>query len=124
MKPSELIIQVRTLITDPSSFLQNGLAAQLANGASTPGDNPDACKFCILGAMSHVIGSSYLSSNREQRVIRLQAEDCITEVIKDCVESKAYIDGKVTIARYNDKMPHDVVLLALDSAAQLARSQE
>jgi hypothetical protein len=52
MTELELLIAARDLLADPSRWIK-GKVAQNATGDARNPDDPDACKWCMNGALVH-----------------------------------------------------------------------
>lgn len=92
MNAKEILLKARKLIELPENWTRNR-SARNKDGIGVEHDHPDACKFCMLGAIWSVAG---YNSDAEE-ILRKQ-----TPV--------------GSISTFNDDSAHEMVLKAFDDA--------
>jgi hypothetical protein len=97
----DTILKALALIENPEAWTQ-GASAQDSAGLPVPPESPQACRWCILGAIDKASNYDY---NRW-----LEA----TRQIRDVLRGKA---TSISIAAFNDSHTHAEVLALLRKAA-------
>jgi hypothetical protein len=52
----EILVEARNLIADPSKWIRGNLALDAEGKRLSDGFDPNACKWCALGAVDKVVG--------------------------------------------------------------------
>jgi hypothetical protein len=97
LQANDIILKVIALIENPKAWTQ-GVPARDVEGTSVPPNNQQACKWCMLGALTKVT-ATYDSWQEAMGKIR------------DAMQ------GDVCIATFNDTHTHAEVLALLRKAA-------
>jgi hypothetical protein len=51
----QILTEAKALVTPIESWLRTGWSAEDGNGAQVSCESPEACRFCMMGAIVHVL---------------------------------------------------------------------
>jgi hypothetical protein len=96
MTERELLIAARDLLADPSRWIKGEIAQNAAGDARNP-DDPDACKWCMNGALIHCAGSGeWWSEERQEPTTLGIALDCLSRITGNNLPVSAWQDREQT----------------------------
>lgn len=100
MKPSEILIKAKALISDPNKWIQD-VYAKDDQGKECDARDSRACYFCSVGALDRITEDVYSYTARSY----LKEQMC------------------ASVPNFNDNNTHAVVMQAWDKAIALAQKE-
>jgi hypothetical protein len=111
----EQAVAVRNLLADKSRWITGGLAED-AQGNTVFPRAPEACKFCLVGAVVHVLGTKSADAYRavEESPLGLLLANTILGMVGRnlCTPSAVHSDP---IYQFNDRRQHEDVMEVLET---------
>lgn len=102
MNPHEILVAARDLISDPSKWIQHGLAQDAEGGFCTHSADR-AVAWCAIGAIYKVGGAGPAATEAHKEINRLAT------------------DKRHGFVADNDHLPHSGVLAAFDRAIEATK---
>lgn len=113
MHPFEVVTKTAALLADPEHWV-TGRLAQTAQGLNTAPTDPNACRFCLVGAVMRVLDLTPGPNN----TLPLPFRNLLMAAITD------YTGEELAITVFNDSHEHSDVIAVLAHAAALVRPTE